>query len=199
MAQVGTQQYTSLQAAVDAVPGGNVKTTVTLLDNIVMQTADIVTIAADKTIVLDMAGKSITVTDNFSGRAIVNEGTLTVTGNGVIDASMSQAYGLGAINNKGTLTIENGTFRGAIYAGIQTNAIASTSSAGSHRYFFKENPSCKNMKEQACGLLLYKHIKPICFAWECTQGTTRARGICRAVFLIEIYFIITQKHSHARE
>ena len=50
------------------------------------------------------------------GRPIVNEGTLTVTGNGTIDASASEEGGYGAINNKGTLTIEDGTYRGAKYA-----------------------------------------------------------------------------------
>lgn len=61
-----------------------------------------------------MAGNSITVESDFEGRPIVNEGTLTVTGNGIIDSSASE-NGLGAINNKGTLTIENGTYRGAVY------------------------------------------------------------------------------------
>lgn len=72
------------------------------------------TIPAGKTVTLDMAGNSITVESDFEGRPIVNEGTLTVTGNGIIDSSASE-NGLGAINNKGTLTIENGTYRGAVY------------------------------------------------------------------------------------
>ncbi len=73
-------------------------------------------IAQGQTVTLDMNGKSITTTSTFTGRPIVNEGTLTVTGNGTIDSSASENGGYGAINNKGTLTIENGTYRGAKYA-----------------------------------------------------------------------------------
>ena len=38
---------------------------------------------------------------------------LTVTGNGTIDTSASIYGGYGAIDNYGTLTIENGTYTGA--------------------------------------------------------------------------------------
>ncbi len=116
VAQIGGTFYPSLQEAVDAVPADGTETTVTLLDNIVMSTDDIVTIPSGRNIRLDMAKKSITVESDFEGRPIVNEGTLTVTGNGTIDSEMSADGGFGAINNKGTLTIENGTYRGAIYA-----------------------------------------------------------------------------------
>ena len=46
----------------------------------------------------------------------LNEGVLTITGNGTIDSSDSEAGGFGAVNNKGTLIVENGTYRGAKYA-----------------------------------------------------------------------------------
>ena len=75
---------------------------------------DIVTIPQGVTIVLDMQGHSITVDSDFTGRPIINRGTLTVTGNGTIDSSASSADGLGSIDNYGTLTIENGTFRGSL-------------------------------------------------------------------------------------
>lgn len=89
---------------------------VTLTDDITgMTTDDIITISADKYITLDMAGHSITVAPEFKGRPFVNEGTLTVTGGGTIDSSDSPLGGYGAINNRGTLTIENGHFAGAKY------------------------------------------------------------------------------------
>ena len=75
---------------------------------------DIVTIPQGVTIVLDMQGHSITVDSDFTGRPIINRGTLTVTGDGTIDSSASSADGLGSIDNYGTLTIENGTFRGSL-------------------------------------------------------------------------------------
>ena len=63
-----------------------------------------------------MEGHSITVASDFTGRPIVNKGTLTVTGNGTIDASASKTGGYGAIDNYGTLTIENGTYTGSVDA-----------------------------------------------------------------------------------
>ena len=114
VAEVNGQGFPTLQAAINAAKD-NVETTVKLIDNIVMSTSDIATIPEGKLIVLDMDGKSITVDCRFEGRPIVNDGVLTVTGNGIIDASDSES-GLGAINNKGTLTVENGTYRGATYA-----------------------------------------------------------------------------------
>ena len=111
VAEVDGQQCETLQAAVDAVTG---EASIKLIDSIVAKKDEIVTIPAGKTVTLDMAGNSITVESDFEGRPIVNEGTLTVTGNGIIDSSASE-NGLGAINNKGTLTIENGTYRGAVY------------------------------------------------------------------------------------
>ena len=105
-----------LQAAISAATDG-AETTITMTADIVgMTTAEIITIPAGKVIVLNMAGHSITVAKDFSGRVIQNQGTLTVQGNGTIDASGS-LDGWGAINNTGTLTVENGTFRGNSEAG----------------------------------------------------------------------------------
>lgn len=66
--------------------------------------------------ILDMEGHSITVASGFTGRPIVNRGTLAVTGRGIIDASASETGGYGAIDNYGTLTIENGTYTGSVDA-----------------------------------------------------------------------------------
>lgn len=110
-AQVGEEKYATLQEAIDHAPDGAV---VTMLGDINGVTADsIITFPAGKSLVLDMNGKFITVSPDFTGRPVVNEGVLTVTGDGTIDSSASTANGYGAINNKGTLTIENGTFLGS--------------------------------------------------------------------------------------
>ena len=108
--------YDALMQAIEAAPDGE-ETTVVLTGDITGMTTDqIITIPEKKNIVLDMDCHSITVAPNFTGRPIVNKGTLTVTGDGVIDSSASET-GVGAINNQNILTIENGTYRGATYAG----------------------------------------------------------------------------------
>ena len=108
--------YDALMQAIEAAPDGE-ETTVVLTGDITGMTTDqIITIPEKKNIVLDMDCHSITVASNFTGRPIVNKGTLTVTGDGVIDSSASET-GVGAINNQNILTIENGTYRGATYAG----------------------------------------------------------------------------------
>ncbi|UQA28084.1 S-layer homology domain-containing protein [Flavonifractor plautii] len=108
--------YDALMQAIEAAPDGE-ETTVVLTGDITGMTTDqIITIPEKKNIVLDMDCHSITVASNFTGRPIVNKGTLTVTGDGVIDSSASET-GVGAINNQNILTTENGTYRGATYAG----------------------------------------------------------------------------------
>ena len=109
VAEVNGDKFTTLQAAIDKA-GDNVETTVKLIDDIVMSTSDIVTIPEGKLIVLDMDGKSITVDSSFEGRPIVNNGTLTITGDGKIDSSAAETTGYGAVNNFGTLTIESGYY-----------------------------------------------------------------------------------------
>ncbi len=113
VAQVGENTYETLAEAIEAAGESG---TVELLADLEMATDDIVTVQEDQDIVLDMGGHSITVEASFVGRPIENDGTLTVTGNGTIDSSMA-ASGYGAINNRGTLIIENGTYRGETYAG----------------------------------------------------------------------------------
>ena len=112
-----TDSYEALKTAIEAAPKNGTMTTVTLKGDITgMKTDQILTIAQGQNVKLDLAGHSITVESNFEGRPIVNEGTLTVTGNGTIDSSASANGGYGAINNRGTLTVENGTYKGALYA-----------------------------------------------------------------------------------
>ena len=69
----------------------------------------------DHTAILDMAGHSIVADSTFSGgRPVFNYGTLTIKGNGTIDSTEAGSYGYGSIRNYGTLTVENGTFTGAV-------------------------------------------------------------------------------------
>ena len=103
----------TLNEAVEAVPAdAQTEATITLNADIVCKKGEIVVIPAGKKIRLDMAGHSVTVEPDFEGRPFINEGSLIVTGNGTIDSSASESGGYGAINNKGTLTIESGTFKG---------------------------------------------------------------------------------------
>ena len=120
VAQIGNTVYASLQEAFDAVPEDGTSTTVTLTNSIEMsETSDIVTLAKGKNVTLDMNGQSITFKEDTSaspalaGRTIINNGNLTITGNGTIDTSASTYGGYGAIDNYGTLTVENGTYTGA--------------------------------------------------------------------------------------
>ena len=113
VAQIGDRQYETLAAAVEAVPTNGEKTTIVLTGNIVMSTDDIVTIGAGQNVVLNMYGKKITVGENFEGRPIVNEGILTITGEGTIDSTKAETNGKGSVSNSGTLTIESGTFLGS--------------------------------------------------------------------------------------
>ena len=109
--------YEQLKNDIASAPADGTETLVTLSGDIAnFETADILTIEAGQNIVLDMNGHSITVASDFEGRPFVNNGSLTVKGKGTIDSSASASGGLGAINNHGTLVIENGTFVGAKYA-----------------------------------------------------------------------------------
>ena len=89
------------------INGGNIK-----LKNDISIPA-VIEIPAGTTTELDLNGKTITSTEDSSigkDRPIVNYGTLVIKGNGTIDTT--DANGYGAIRNYGTLTIENGTFKG---------------------------------------------------------------------------------------
>ena len=117
VAQIGDEVYKTLQDAVNAVPTDGSLTIVTLIDDITEMTTDqIVTINVNQNIELNMDEHHITVDAGFVGRPIKNYGTLTVTGNGVIDSSASNTGGYGAIDNYGTLTIKNGTYTGSVNA-----------------------------------------------------------------------------------
>lgn len=66
----------------------------------------------DHAVTLDLDGKTISTTDSFEGRPLMNCVKLTVTGNGTITSVNAGDGGYGAIRNYNELTIENGTFIG---------------------------------------------------------------------------------------
>ena len=114
---INVQDASGLKAAIDNAPKNSKETHIMLQNNIENLTTDqIFNIESGKNIVLDMNKHSITVKTDFVGRPIVNEGTLKVKGEGTIDSSASDNGGYGAINNKGTLIIENGTYSGSTSA-----------------------------------------------------------------------------------
>lgn len=115
VARIGNKEYKTLQAAVDGVQA-NQETEIELINSVTFQQADMITIGANKNIVLNLGTNTISVESGFVGRPIVNEGILEVKGNGTITSAASTS-GYGAINNKGKLTIDGGTFAGYENAG----------------------------------------------------------------------------------
>lgn len=111
VAKVNDTQYASIADAIAAIDSEG---TVTLLGDV---TED-VTIPEGKTITLDLNGKKLT--NKTSHTTITNNGTLTVTGGGVVDnithakAALSNAVGA-------TATLEGGTFKRSQEAGKDAN------------------------------------------------------------------------------
>lgn len=115
VAMIGNQKYETLQKAFEAVPNNEQVKIVIQKDIKDLKTTDMATLEAGKSIILDMNGKNITVSsEEFVGRPIVNNGTMTVTGNGTISSENAGTTGYGAILNSGTLVIENGKYLGNV-------------------------------------------------------------------------------------
>lgn len=111
---VGDGGSADLQEAFDAT-AEHETTTIQLTQDLLVDT--VATLPQGKSVILDLNGHSIRVTDeSFTGRPLVNWGTMVITGNGRIDASIAEQGGYGAIDNYGTMTIENGHFTGAVDA-----------------------------------------------------------------------------------
>ncbi len=116
VASVGETNYATLEAAIEAAVAGD---TVTLLADVELTAG--VTIAKGKTVVLDLAGFTVSYTssETTGNAAITNRGTLTITdsseaGTGKItylsnSPSATFAYASNTILNCGTLTINGGT------------------------------------------------------------------------------------------
>ena len=96
VAKVDDTYYKTLAEAVAAADNA----TVTLLKDV----TENVTIPADKTITLDLNGKTLT---NVDDHTILNNGNLTITGTGKVD---NISHAKGALYNKGTVIVNGGTF-----------------------------------------------------------------------------------------
>lgn len=120
VAKIGETSFATLSEAIAAATAGQ---TITLVANFSVDT-ETYTIGAGKSIVLDMNGKTITVTDNKQGTSsaanyelfYIVDGNLTVTGNGTINLTSTHNRAWNAMsaifhNRGGVLTIENGTFK----------------------------------------------------------------------------------------
>ena len=111
VAEIGSQGYESLTEAVAAAEDGQ---TVRLLADVEQNTQ----LAIDKSITLDLNGKTIKNTEDIWGDtanailSITSGAKVTITGNGTIDAKENDCYTINVV--KGDLTIENGTFYGNV-------------------------------------------------------------------------------------
>ena len=118
VAEVEGTGYTTLASAIAEADN---KTVILLKD----VTEDLV-IPADKTVTLDLNGKKLT---NVSSNTITNNGTLTITGTGTVDNVTHQKA---ALYNKGTATVEGGTYTRSAEASSATNS-------GNNSYYVIDN------------------------------------------------------------
>ena len=125
VAKIGNQGYSTLKDAVDAAQENE---TVTLLDDVTINPkgeGDVLVpqITIDKSVTLDLAGHKIAYDASVASQnpsytpaffMVCNNADVTITGNGTIDceAGNNGAYGINVYG--GNLTIENGTFYGAM-------------------------------------------------------------------------------------
>ena len=125
VAKIGDQGYSTLKDAVDAAKENE---TVTLLDDVTINPKGdgkglVPQITIDKSVTLDLAGHKIAYDASVANQnpsytpaffVVCNNADVTITGDGTIDceAGNNGAYGINV--NGGNLTIENGTFYGAI-------------------------------------------------------------------------------------
>lgn len=124
VAEVGNTGYSTLSAAVAAANNGD---TVTLLTN----TAEDITIAQDKDIILDLNGKKLT---NVASHTIFNKGTLTINGNnGTVD---NVTNGTAAVYNDvtGNVTINGGSYTRSAEASKDENNSGGNSWYVIHNY-----------------------------------------------------------------
>lgn len=113
--------YNALQSAINSVEANSSSTqTVTLLKDVV---AEDITIPSDKTVTLNLNGKKLT---NVSSNTITNNGTLTITGEGTVD---NVTHAKAAIYNKGTVTLNGGTYDRSNEDGVDAN------NAGTNTYY----------------------------------------------------------------
>ena len=111
--------FDKLQAAIEAAEAGE---TIKLAADI---TGDVV-VPEGVNITIDLNGKKIT---NSVGHTIMNNGTLTIEGEGTVD---NITHGKAALYNKGTVTLNGGTFDRT-----QENGRSDSSSGGNSYYTIK--------------------------------------------------------------
>lgn len=116
----GVKTIDELSAAITAA--GETETTIKLAADI---TGDVV-VPEKANITIDLNGKKIT---NSVGHTIMNNGTLTIKGEGTVD---NITHGKAALYNKGTVTLNGGTFDRT-----QENGQSDSSSGGNSYYTIK--------------------------------------------------------------
>lgn len=116
----GVKSIIELNTAI--TDAGETETTIKLAADI---TGDVV-IPEDANITIDLNGKKIT---NSVGHTIMNNGTLTIKGEGTVD---NITHGKAALYNKGTVTLNGGTFDRT-----QENGRSDSSSGGNSYYTIK--------------------------------------------------------------
>lgn len=116
----GVKTIDELNAAITAA--GETETTIKLAADI---TGDVV-VPEKANITIDLNGKKIT---NRVGHTIMNNGTLTIKGEGTVD---NITHGKAALYNKGTVTLNGGTFDRT-----QENGKSDSSSGGNSYYTIK--------------------------------------------------------------
>jgi predicted secreted protein len=116
----GVKTIDELNAAI--IVAGETETTIKLAADI---TGDVV-VPEGANITIDLNGKKIT---NSVGHTIMNNGTLTIEGEGTVD---NITHGKAALYNKGTVTLNGGTFDRT-----QENGQSDSSSGGNSYYTIK--------------------------------------------------------------
>ena len=116
----GVKTIDELNAAI--IAAGETETTIKLAANI---TGDVV-VPEGVNITIDLNGKKI---KNSVGHTIMNNGTLTIEGEGTVD---NITHGKAALYNKGTVTLNGGTFDRT-----QENGRSDSSSGGNSYYTIK--------------------------------------------------------------
>lgn len=116
----GVKTIDELNAAI--IAAGETETTIKLAADI---TGDVV-VPEGVNITIDLNGKKIT---NSVGHTIMNNGTLTIKGEGTVD---NITHGKAALYNKGTVTLNGGTFDRT-----QENGKSDSSSGGNSYYTIK--------------------------------------------------------------
>ena len=157
-AKVDNKYYLSLQAAIDAATEGQ---TVTIVSDLALTEG--VTVAADKSIFIDLNGKTITGTpDEAKAYAVItNKGTLTIQGEGAIVCNHtlagSTSYAVNTIVNSGYLTIDGATIENKSIAQYQIGYAIDNNSTSADAVV-----TVVSGKVTASGSLYYDGIRQFC-------------------------------------